>query len=105
MTKECQSETTLGDGTTRGCSKGTIAQGRDGHYGVYNLDEYSTFDNKLQEILDLARAEDLPVIIELNKRTLGKSLGKSMKVSVVCIQNADGAHQQFKLLKKMKGCA
>lgn len=66
-----------------------------------NLDEYGAIDTKLQEILDLARAEELPVIFEMNKRKLGKALGKTIKVSVVGIQNADGAHEQFKKLKKM----
>ena len=68
-----------------------------------NLDQYGAIDAKLQEILDLARAEELPVVFELNKRKLGKALGKSIKVSVVGIQNADGAHEQFKKLKKMLG--
>ncbi|KAL7538161.1 hypothetical protein ACHAWF_006010 [Thalassiosira exigua] len=70
-----------------------------------NLDDYGAIDAKLQEILDLARNEDLPVLFELNKRKLGKALGKSIKVSVVGIQNADGAHEQFKKLKKMMGMA
>jgi selenocysteine insertion sequence-binding protein 2 len=68
-----------------------------------NLDEYGAIDSKLQKILDLARAGELPVLFELNKRKLGKALGKSIKVSVVGIQNADGAHEQFKKLKKMVG--
>jgi len=68
-----------------------------------NLDEYGAIDSKLQEILDLARVGELPVLYELNKRKLGKALGKSIKVSVVGIQNADGAHEQFKKLKKMIG--
>jgi len=68
-----------------------------------NLDQYGAIDAKLQEILDLARAEDLPILYELNKRKLGKAIGKSIKVSVVGIQNADGAHDQFKKLKRMLG--
>jgi len=68
-----------------------------------NLDEYGALDVKLQEILDLAKAQEepVPIVFELNKRKLGKALGKSIKVSVVGIQNADGANQQFKQLKKM----
>jgi len=66
-----------------------------------NLDEYGAIDSKLQEILDLAKEEELPVLFELNKRKLGKALGKSIKVAVVGIQNADGAHEQFKKLKKL----
>jgi selenocysteine insertion sequence-binding protein 2 len=68
-----------------------------------NLDEYGAIDSKLQEILELARVGELPVLYELNKRKLGKALGKSIKVLVVGIQNANGAHDQFKKLKKMLG--
>lgn len=68
-----------------------------------NLDEYGAIDSKLQEILDMARAEDVPVIFELNKRKLGKALGKSIKVSVVGVQNSDGAQEQFKKLRKIMG--
>jgi selenocysteine insertion sequence-binding protein 2 len=70
-----------------------------------NLDEYGAIDSKLQEILDLAHAEDVPVIFELNKRKIGKAVGKSIKVSVVGIQNVSGAEQQFKQLKRMAGVA
>ncbi|CAJ1952584.1 unnamed protein product [Cylindrotheca closterium] len=61
-----------------------------------NLDEYG--DEKLQQIIDLARAETIPLFFEFTKRSLGKALGKTIKVAVVGIQNADGAHQQFKKL-------
>ena len=63
-----------------------------------NVDQYGAVHEKLREILDLARQEDVPVIFELNKRKLGKAVGKTIKVSVVGIQNADGAHQEFKKL-------
>ena len=70
-----------------------------------NLDQYGAIDSKLQEILDLASKEGLPVLFELNKRKLGKALGKSIKVSVVGIQNAEGAQEGFKRLKKIMGVA
>lgn len=66
-----------------------------------NLDMYGAIDSKLQEILDLAKEEDVPVFFELNKRKLGKALGKSIKVAVVGIQNSDGAHGPFKQLKNL----
>eukprot|EP00559_Dactyliosolen_fragilissimus_P009799 CAMPEP_0184873700 /NCGR_PEP_ID=MMETSP0580-20130426/41986_1 /TAXON_ID=1118495 /ORGANISM="Dactyliosolen fragilissimus" /LENGTH=635 /DNA_ID=CAMNT_0027376633 /DNA_START=1429 /DNA_END=3336 /DNA_ORIENTATION=- len=66
-----------------------------------NLDSYGAIDTKLLEILRLAKQEELPVIFELNKRKLGKALGKTIKVSVVGVQNADGAHEEFKKLKKI----
>lgn len=66
-----------------------------------NLDEYGVIDEKLQEILDSAHEEGVPVFFEFSKRQLGKAVGKSIKVAVVGIQNADGAHQQFKKLQKI----
>jgi ribosomal protein L7Ae-like RNA K-turn-binding protein len=66
-----------------------------------NLDEYGVIDEKLQEIIDLAHAEDIPVFYEFSKRTLGKALGKTIKVAVAGVQNTDGAHQQFKKLVKL----
>ena len=63
-----------------------------------NLDEYGVIDQKLQEIIDLAKNESVPLFFEFTKRTLGKAVGKSIKVAVVGIQNADGAHQPFKKL-------
>ena len=63
-----------------------------------NLDDYGVIDEKLQEIIDLADSEDVPLFFEFTKRSLGKAVGKSIKVAVVGIQNAEGAHQQFKKL-------
>ncbi len=63
-----------------------------------NLDQYGAIDEKLQEIIDLAKSEGVPLFFEFTKRSLGKALGKSIKIAVVGIQNADGAHQPFKKL-------
>jgi len=59
---------------------------------------HEAIDEKLQEIIDLARAEGIPLFFEFTKRSLGKALGKTIKVAVVGIQNADGAHREFKEL-------
>jgi len=64
-----------------------------------NIDEYEAVCEKTQEIIDLCRASDIPILFELNKRKLGKALGKTLKMSIVGIQNADGAYEQFKKLK------
>ena len=50
---------------------------------AYNMDEYSALDEKLQEILDLSKEAELPVFYNLNKRKLGKAVGKSIKVRMV----------------------
>jgi selenocysteine insertion sequence-binding protein 2 len=63
-----------------------------------NLDQYGAIDEKLQEIIDLAKSEGVPLFYEFTKRTLGKAIGKNIKIAVVGIQNADGAHQPFKKL-------
>ncbi|GAX24823.1 hypothetical protein FisN_6Hh408 [Fistulifera solaris] len=67
-----------------------------------NLDEYGALDEKLQEILDLAQKEEVPVFFEFSKRSLGKAIGKTIKIAVIGIQNPDGANQQF---KKLSGLA
>jgi selenocysteine insertion sequence-binding protein 2 len=63
-----------------------------------NLDQYGAIDEKLQEIIDLAYSEGVPLFFEFTKRSLGKAVGKSIKIAVAGIQNADGAHQPFKML-------
>ena len=66
-----------------------------------NLDEYGAIDGKTEEILQLCRDKEIPTFFEFNKRTLGKALGKSIKIGIVAVQNADGAHEEFKKLKKI----
>ena len=65
------------------------------------MDEYGAIDEKLQEIINLAHDESVPLFFEFTKRSLGKAVGKSIKVAVVGIQNADGAHQPFKKLVRI----
>ena len=45
-----------------------------------NLDQSGAIDEKLQEIIDLAHKEDVPLFYEFTKRTLGKAIGKSIKI-------------------------
>lgn len=63
-----------------------------------NLDLYGAIDEKLQEIVDMAKNERVPVFYEFNKRNLGKAIGKNIKIGVVGVQNADGAQHQLKKL-------
>lgn len=46
-------------------------------------DQYGAIDEKLQEILDMCHSEGIPVLFELNKKGIGKALGKTIKVAVV----------------------
>ena len=66
-----------------------------------NLDEYGVIDEKLQEIIDLAQSEDVPLFFEFTKRSLGKAVGKTIKIAVIGVQNAEGAHQPFKKLTSL----
>jgi selenocysteine insertion sequence-binding protein 2 len=66
-----------------------------------NLDQYGVIDEKLQEIIDLAKREGVPLFFEFTKRSLGKAIGKNIKIAVVGIQSADGAHSQFKKLNSI----
>mmetsp|Transcript_9171 Transcript_9171/g.27294 ORF Transcript_9171/g.27294 Transcript_9171/m.27294 type:complete len:1071 (-) Transcript_9171:43-3255(-) len=66
-----------------------------------NLDDYGVIDQKLQEIIDLAKSEGVPLFFEFTKRSLGRAIGKNIKIAVVGIQNADGAHQPFKKLNAL----
>jgi ribosomal protein L7Ae-like RNA K-turn-binding protein len=68
-----------------------------------NLDEYGALDEKLQEILDLSSQEGVPVFYEFNKRKLGHTIGKNIKIAVVGIQSVEGTHQQFKKLTSIAG--
>ena len=63
-----------------------------------NLDQYGAIDEKLQEIINMAKDERVPIFYELNKRNLGKAIGKTIKVGVIGVQAADGAEQQLKKL-------
>jgi selenocysteine insertion sequence-binding protein 2 len=63
-----------------------------------NLDEYGVIDATVQSIIDLAQKEEVPIYYELNKKALGKAVGKSIKVAVVGVQSPEGAHQQYKKL-------
>ena len=49
---------------------------------AYNVDDYNALDEKLGEILKLAKEAELPIFFDLNKRKLGKAIGKTIKVSI-----------------------
>jgi ribosomal protein L7Ae-like RNA K-turn-binding protein len=55
-------------------------------------------DNLLLDLKTLSEEKEIPFVISLSKRKLGKALGKSMKQSVVGITNLDGVHQEWKII-------
>eukprot|EP00903_Cladosiphon_okamuranus_P007835 g7580.t1 len=71
-----------------------VAPNVDGVGGEGGLDE------KVVEIIDVAREGETPVVFALSKRRIGKALGKTIKVSAVGVYSFDGAHEQHKQLKR-----
>lgn len=69
-----------------------------------NIDEGSLeggLDDVVKEIIELGRArEDCQVLFSLNKKKLGKALGKNAKVSAVGIYSMDGAMDIYKKIIK-----
>ena len=56
-----------------------------------NIDEGKSsggLDETVQKILGFSRENQIPVVFALRRRTLGKSLGKTVKMSTVAIYNA-----------------
>jgi selenocysteine insertion sequence-binding protein 2 len=50
-----------------------------------NLDQYGAIDEKLQEIVDLAKSEGVPLFFEFTKRSLGKvcwQISSALKIIV-----------------------
>ena len=59
-----------------------------------------SLDDKVLEILRIAKDLSCMVVWALNRRKLGKALNKSVRVSVVGVQSVDGANQLHKQLVK-----
>ena len=57
-------------------------------------------DSKVQEIIDEGKVKGVMLVFALNRRKLGKALGKTVKVSIVGVQNMDGANQEYKHLRQ-----
>jgi ribosomal protein L7Ae-like RNA K-turn-binding protein len=53
-------------------------------------------DNLILDVKKMSDQKEIPFVIALSKRKLGKAVGKSMKQSVVGITNLDGVHQDWK---------
>lgn len=58
-------------------------------------------DDTVEELIELARENEVPVIFALSRNRIGKALGKSIRLSIVALHSVDGVHQQFKELVKL----
>eukprot|EP00904_Undaria_pinnatifida_P012408 jgi/Undpi1/8298/HiC_scaffold_25.g10767.m1 len=55
-------------------------------------------DDKVKEIIDMAREGGTPVVFALSRRRIGKALGKCTKISAVGVYSFDGAYDIYKKL-------
>ena len=61
-----------------------------------NSEDSEVFDEKLQNMIDVAKKNEIPVLYSLKRRQLGKAALTSMKQVTIAIVNPDGAYQEFK---------
>ena len=69
-----------------------------------NIDECAErggLDETHTKIVENCKANDIPLIYALRRRTLGKALGKHLKMSCVAVLNSDDASADYKELLKM----
>jgi len=68
-----------------------------------NLEDYEAIDEKVLEIVNWCYERDVSLFRFLSKRRLGKAIKKTVKISVVAIENFEGAHDLHKKLRKLVG--
>jgi ribosomal protein L7Ae-like RNA K-turn-binding protein len=61
-----------------------------------NLELVPEMEECLQALRDEAAVQEVPLFFSLNRRKMGKALGKSMKQSLVGIWSLEGVHQPWK---------
>merc|ERR1740138_1506440 len=69
-----------------------------------NLEESQAeggLDDTVEDLIELARESDVPVVFALSRNRIGKALGKNMRLSIVAILSAEGALPQFKDIIKL----
>jgi len=58
-------------------------------------------DDTVEDLIELARENEVPVIFALSRNRIGKAMGKSIRLSIVALHSVDGVHQQFKEVVKL----
>lgn len=53
-------------------------------------------DETVEQLIELAREHEIPVIFALSRNRIGKAVGRSIRLSIVAVLSADGVHQIFK---------
>eukprot|EP00416_Gambierdiscus_australes_P016919 CAMPEP_0171061596 /NCGR_PEP_ID=MMETSP0766_2-20121228/4539_1 /TAXON_ID=439317 /ORGANISM="Gambierdiscus australes, Strain CAWD 149" /LENGTH=374 /DNA_ID=CAMNT_0011517299 /DNA_START=143 /DNA_END=1267 /DNA_ORIENTATION=- len=53
-------------------------------------------DETVEDLIEVAREAEVPVVFALSRNRIGKALGKNIRLSIVAVLSAEGVHQQFK---------
>lgn len=68
-----------------------------------NLEECGVeggLDDTIEDLIEACREADVPIVFALSRNRIGKALGKNIRLSIVCILSAEGAHQELKAILK-----
>ncbi|CAE7836128.1 Secisbp2l [Symbiodinium necroappetens] len=57
-------------------------------------------DDTVEDVIELAREHEVPVVFALSRNRIGKAMGKNIRLSIVALHSVDGVHQQFKEIVK-----
>jgi len=63
-----------------------------------DMERTPALDMEVEKIVTMGKEADVPVVFGLSGRRLGRYLGKTVRVTVVGILNADGAVEAFRQL-------
>ena len=63
-----------------------------------NIEQSDVVHSTVSDILETAKLRNVPCIFALNRRKIGKALGKSIKQSAVGIWSTEGVHHKWKEL-------
>lgn len=58
-------------------------------------------DETVEDLIEAAREAEVPVVFALSRNRMGKALGKNIRLSIVAVLSAEGAHQQLKEVLKI----
>eukprot|EP00931_Biecheleriopsis_adriatica_P011247 TRINITY_DN112322_c0_g1_i1.p1 TRINITY_DN112322_c0_g1~~TRINITY_DN112322_c0_g1_i1.p1 ORF type:complete len:530 (-),score=189.24 TRINITY_DN112322_c0_g1_i1:51-1604(-) len=58
-------------------------------------------DDTVEDVIDLARDNEIPVIFALSRNRIGKAMGKNIRLSIVALHSVEGVHKEFKDVVKL----
>ena len=61
-----------------------------------NLESVDELDGMVKSLYENCKSKEVPLIFALNRRRIGKALGKTMKQSLVGIVNLEGVFQEWR---------